>query len=81
MKKKNISILMVLLLSALLFCRSAAVFGEDSQNNELPKNDLSEVKLTVSTGGKELNVTAVSGLMAMDTDLGTYEIFFTAYTA
>ncbi len=81
MKKKNIIILLVLLVTALLFCQAAEVFGEDSQNSELPKNDLSEVKLSVSAGEKELSITAVSGLMDMDTDLGTYEIFFTAYTA
>ena len=69
MKKKNIIILLVLLVTALLFCQAAEVFGEDSQNSELPKNDLSELKLSVSAGEKELSITAVSGLMDMDTDL------------
>ena len=43
MKKKDIIILLVLLVTALLFCQAAEVFGEDDPNSELPKNDLSEV--------------------------------------
>ena len=81
MEKKNISILLVFLLTALFFCRIAAVSAQDSENSAPSGDDLTEVKMTVTAGGKEMNVTAVSGLMAMDTDLGTYEIFFTAYTA
>ena len=81
MKKKNISILLVFLLTALFFCRIAAVSAQDSENSAPSGDDLTEVKMTVTAGGKEMNVTAVSGLMDMDTDLGTYQIFFTAYTA
>ncbi len=81
MKIKNIRILFVFLLTALFFCQIAAVSAQDSENSAPSGDDLTEVKMTVTAGGKEMNITAVSGLMAMDTDLGTYEIFFTAYTA
>ncbi len=81
MKKKNISILFVLILTALFFCQIAPVFAQNSEDSAPSGDNLTEVKMTVTAGGKEMNVTAVSGLMAMNTQLGTYEIFFTAYTA
>ena len=78
MKKiKYINIWVILLLTVL--CFSQALAWTDEEN--LSAEGLSEVKMTVTAGGKEMNITAVSGMMDMETDLGTFEIFYTAYTA
>ena len=77
MKNKNIRILLILFLMVLCFCQAVSGADQESPSVEEP----AVAKLTVTAGGKEMNITAVTGLMDMNTDLGTYEIFYTAYTA
>ncbi len=76
MKIKKIHILLIMLLTVICCCQAVAGDGEEAESG-----GLSEVQMTVTAGGKEINITAVTGMMDMDTDLGTYEIFYTAYTA
>ena len=81
MMKKNYICILWVLLTALFVCQIMPAFSQNSENNASSGDDLKDVKMTVTAGGSDINVTAVTGLMPMDTDLGTYEIFFTAYTA
>ena len=38
-------------------------------------------KIIFEIGGKQIDYTATTGTIALESDLGQYEIFFTAYTA
>lgn len=68
---------MLLLLCLLL---PAAVLGEEAASAEV-KDNLVVTQGSVVIDGKETAYTATTGTMALETPLGQYEIFFTAYTA
>lgn len=73
--KRLISTLLVLLLML-----SAFALGEEAAPAALPEDHLVETQHSAVIDGREINYTATAGTIAMDTDQGQYEIFFTAYT-
>ena len=68
----------LLLILCLLPC--AALGDGEASPAELTDN-LVETKHSIQIGGKQIDYTATTGTIALESDLGQYEIFFTAYTA
>ena len=77
--RKWLSILLVLCLLL-----PVAALGEEeapaAEPAALPADNLVETSHTATIAGKEIVYTTTAGTMAMDTELGQYEIFFIAYT-
>ena len=68
------------LLAGLIAMSLSVPLSASAETEDAPADPV-EKKLTVSAGGKNMPVTARTGFMKMDTSLGKYEIFYTAYTA
>ncbi len=67
----------LLLIFCLLPC--AALGDSEAPRAELTDN-LVETKHSIEIGGKQIDYTATTGTIALESDLGQYEVFFTAYT-
>lgn len=67
----------MLLILCLLPC--AALGDGEASRAELTDN-LVETKHSIEIGGKQIDYTATTGTIALESDLGQYEVFFTAYT-
>ena len=67
----------LLLILCLLPC--AALGDGEAPKAEL-KDNLVETKHSIEIGGKQIDYTATTGTIALESDLGQYEVFFTAYT-
>ena len=67
----------LLLILCLLPC--AALGDSEAPRAELTDN-LVETKHSIEIGGKQIDYTATTGTIALESDLGQYEVFFTAYT-
>ena len=67
----------LLLILCLLPC--AALGDGEAPRAELTDN-LVETKHSIEIGGKQIDYTATTGTIALESDLGQYEVFFTAYT-
>lgn len=67
----------LLLILCLLPC--AALGDSEAPQAELTDN-LVETKHSIEIGGKQIDYTATTGTIALESDLGQYEVFFTAYT-
>lgn len=69
----------LLTLALLLSCCTA--LAEDAEEAPaLPADNLVVTEHSTTINGRAIDYTATTGTIAMDTDLGQYEIFFTAYT-
>ena len=63
---------------------TVSIAGEASETAETTvpvlEDHLTETSHSVMIDGQTVDYTVTTGTMAMDTNLGQYEIFFTAYT-
>ena len=57
----------------------AALGDGEASRAELTDN-LVETKHSIEIGEKQIDYTATAGTIALESELGQYEIFFTAYT-
>ncbi len=75
------------LLTLAMLLGSCGALAEEADASEapvaaaLPDDNLVVTEHTATIGDKTIDYTATTGTMVMDTALGQYEIFFTAYTA
>ena len=69
---------LAVLLAVCLLLPLCAAGGEEAQ--PALQDNLVTTKQRVTIGGKELEFTATAGTIALKTDMGQFEIFFTAYT-
>ena len=67
-------------LLALCMLLSLCALAEEAAPAPLPGDNLVETTGSVTIADTQIDYTATTGTIAMDTDLGQYEIFFTAYT-
>ena len=74
--KRIVSLLLVLCLLV-----PAAVMADEGAAAAAPQDNLVETKHTATISGKQIDYTATAGTVVMDTKLGQYEIFFTAFSA
>ena len=67
----------LLLILCMLPC---AALGDGEASRPVLTDNLVETKHSMEIGGKQIDYTATTGTIALENELGQYEIFFTAYT-